>query len=95
MMEFSLSFFRTAHHTYHLRVESKAKEIIDTLIEGFVNDLFAWSVGGRKAEAMNRDTTAAKNGMGKILLHARSPNYLKRSLLDASSNILPSFVIVY
>lgn len=95
MIKFSLSFFRTAHHTYHLRVDSKAKEIIDTLIDGFVYDPFARSVGGRKAEAMNRDTTAAKNGMGKILIHARFPNYLKRSPLDASSNILPSFVIVY
>ncbi len=66
---FSVAFENITHHPRHLRVNPKAKEIVDTFIQCLVDRLFAWTVGGREAEAVNPNPSIAKCCMRKIPVH--------------------------
>lgn len=65
---FSVAFQGVPQHTDHLCVESVAEEIIETLIQSFIDSSLAWTVGSGQAKPGDRNAGISQCTMGEILI---------------------------
>jgi len=65
---FSVAFQNVPQHTDHLGVKTIAEEIIETLIQSFIDGFLAWTVGGGQAKPIHRNAGVSQCAMGKVLI---------------------------